>query len=599
MATHPLTRELTIIAQDPSVRRRGRILTTRISVPAEALGAGPRGYRVHIVDYDASANRLYAPLPPKAMGSDTRPVDPYAALAGDTKLSPGAFNRRLLQDPRFHAQNVYAIVMRTLARFERALGRRISWSFGGHQLKIAPHAFADANAFYSPEDEGLFFGYFAGSPRASAVRTTDVVFTCLSHDIVVHETVHAVVDGLRPRLMEPSSPDQAAFHEAFADVVALLAVFSLPDVVREAIRRVAGADRRTLSVAHLTVRALQQGVLFGLGEQFGDALSGVHGSSLRRSVQIRPNPALIHSKRYQEEHDRGELLVAAMLRAFLKVFRARLETLGRDQRGQLPATRIAEEGADIAGRLMTLSIRALDYLPPTDVEFGDFLSAMITSDREIHPDDSRYHMRDALRAGFSDFGIRPASTRGAKDNYGAWRAPEADLSYAGVHRDALQRDPDEVFRFIWENRTELGLCESAYTEVMSVRPCLRVDEDGFTLRETVADYVQILTVRARELESIPIPAPRRGRIRRPRGVSPGRNVRLLGGGALVFDEYGRLKYHIRNSLLNPQKQTRRLRHLAEAGFFDTGRRARGFAALHMKAMRPELPSSRREVEQWR
>jgi hypothetical protein len=31
--------------------------------------------------------------------------------------------------------------------------------------------------------------------------------------------------------VEPSSPDQAAFHEGFADITALLSVFSLKDVV--------------------------------------------------------------------------------------------------------------------------------------------------------------------------------------------------------------------------------------------------------------------------------------------------------------------------------------------------------------------------------
>ena len=248
--------------------------------------------------------------------------------------------------------------MRTLAHVERALGRRVNWSVGGHQLTVAPHAFADANACYSRNDEGLLFGYVAG--------LYGPVFTCLSHDIVVHETTHAIVDGLRPRLMEPSSPDQAAFHEAFGDVVALLSVFSLPAVMSEAIRCAAGSHRRMLHVAHLTLDALQDGILFGLGEQFGDELSGVHGSSLRRSVALRPHRHRLDTEEYQEEHARGEVLVAAMLRAFLTVFGARLASLGRDARGHLPVTRIAEEGADIAGRRPTWRFgRWITRRPPT------------------------------------------------------------------------------------------------------------------------------------------------------------------------------------------------------------------------------------------
>jgi hypothetical protein len=595
------TRELTIVGQDPSVRRGGRILTARIRVPVEDLGAGPRGYRVHVVDYDASSNRLYKPLPRGAMGTTTGPVDPFLQLSG-SGLSASRFNARLLGSPQFHAQNVYAIVMRTLAHFEKALGRRVSWSFGGHQLKIAPHAFAEPNAFYSKLDEGLLFGYFAGPDGP--------VFTSLSHDIVVHETTHALVDGLRPRLMEPSSPDQAAFHEAFADVVALLSVFSVPEIVSEAVRRVARVSSgEMLNVARLTVQALQDGILFGLGEQFGDVLSGVHGASLRRSVRLKPDPELLQRVEYQEEHRRGEILVAAMLGAFLDVFKERLTSLGRDAEGRLPAVRIAEEGADISSRMLTMAIRALDYLPPTDLEFGDFLSALITSDLEIRPDDRRYRVRAALRGSFAAFGIRPTSRYGAGDESGRWEPPDEPgrsrrrrtrlpaLDYRSVHRDALLQDRDEVFRFLWENRRALGLCESAHTVVASVRPCLRVDEDGFTLRETVADYVQILTVRAGEVESIPIPDSK-ARIRRPKGLSPGKTVRLLGGGALLFDEFSKLKYHIRNSLLNPARQTRRLEYLHDAGFFQRRAGVRGLAALHLKGMRPELPAASREARPW-
>src|SRR6185503_2322557 len=109
---------------------------------------------------------------------------------------------RLLRDPSFHAQNVYATVMRTLSRFEFALGRRVRWGFETHQVKVAPHAFADANAFYSSDDEALVFGYFPAGDGT-------MVYSALSHDVVAHETTHALLDGIRHRFLDPSSPDQA------------------------------------------------------------------------------------------------------------------------------------------------------------------------------------------------------------------------------------------------------------------------------------------------------------------------------------------------------------------------------------------------------
>jgi hypothetical protein len=271
--------------------------------------------------------------------------------------------------------------------------------------------------------------------------------------------------------------------------------------------------------------------------------------------------------------------------------------LGLTRGDRLPATRVAEEGADIADRLLTMSIRALDYMPPTDISFGDYISALLTSDLEIRPDDSRYDLRRHLLNGFKDFGFSPASSYAGEA--GRWRPPLEELNYSFVHREPMQRDRDEVFRFLWDNRDALGLCDEAYTEINAVRPCQRVDLDGFTLRETVVDYVQILTVRADELESIRIPETTK-RIRRPPGLDDWQTIRLLGGGALIFSEFGNLKYHVRNAVLNPDRQTSRLAYLAKSGFFQRDPRAeRGFAALHMKGMRPSLPSVTREKRPWR
>jgi hypothetical protein len=55
------TRKLTVIAQDPTIKSGGRILTTQLDVPDEPLLPGPCGYRVHVIDYDASTGVHYKP----------------------------------------------------------------------------------------------------------------------------------------------------------------------------------------------------------------------------------------------------------------------------------------------------------------------------------------------------------------------------------------------------------------------------------------------------------------------------------------------------------------------------------------------------------
>lgn len=571
--------KMRIVAQDPSVLRGGAgsgILTAEVDVPAEQLAPGPRGYRVHVIDYDASSRRLYAPLeyPPARPGAGRWPADPAAPVPDDVVLG----------DPGFHAQNVYAVVMRTLARFEFALGRRVAWGFDspGHQIKVAPHAFADANAFYSRRDEALLFGHF---PSRDGART---VFTCLSHDVVAHETTHALLDGLRKRFMEPSSADQAAFHEGFADVVALLSVFVLPEVVRLLLdrhlaARGQGDPRAPLRAADVTRERLARSVLLAIGEEFGQEMGPVGQSALRHSAGLPPSPAYYTgSAEFEEPHRRGEILVAALMDAFLSVWAHRLEALVGDRSRTVDRTRAAEEGSLVADELLTLAIRALDYCPPVHLEFSTFLSAMRTADREVRPVDDRYRFREHLLGSFRAYGL----THAALDEAGRplpgpeWERARAAFSYDRTRFESMQRDPDEVFRFAWENRAALRLHDAAYTRVLSVRPCVRLaPEDGFALRETVAEVLQQLSLRAGELARHGIP--------KPPDMPDATPIMLLGGVTLVFDEYGRVKYAVGDGVFDParpsvqERQGRRIASLWAHGYFRPGAAAaRRFAAVH-------------------
>jgi hypothetical protein len=552
-----------IIALDPTVKGAdGKILTAEIEIPNEELSAGPRGYRVQVVDYDASNQILYKPAPYRESDLGKVPAHPESSRA-------------------FHARNTYAIVMRILTRFERALGRRAPWSFEGHQLTIAPHAFLDLNAFYSKDDRAIFFGYYPGD--------SGMVFTCLSHDVIAHETTHALVDGIRSNYLRPSSPDQAAFHEAFADVVALLSVLSLRELVSAGLDLTTSLNKNLVRASALSEKALKQGVLLGLAKQVGEAMYGTHGVALRRSIDLPVDKTLKDSEEFQECHRRGELLVAAMLGAFLKVWKNRIDLYGRLQKGMVSRVAVVDAAVETADHLLTMAIRALDYCPPTDLLFNDFLSAMVTADYEMHRDDSRYEYRKCLREAFRDFGFRPASVGADQPEPGLWSPPEGfeGLRYSRTHLESMQHDEDEVFRFLWENRKPLAVDEDAYTNVHDVVPCYRVSSDGFLLHETVATYTQQVRMEARDL--------RRFGLTKPKTMPENTDLTIFGGGTLIFDESGRLKYHVRNRIRSAKRQNQRLDYLWRTG--GLGKRT-AFGALHLDSIlsrhSTQEPSAQRE-----
>lgn len=552
-------RTLTIIAQDPSVHTRtGDIVTGKAEIIAEPLHPGPCGARIKVVDYDVSRDRLYLPRRTGYTSGHTW-TDPFADVSQEV----------LAADPAFHQQNVYAVAMSVLGAFETALGRRANFAFSGHQLHIAPHAFAEANAYYSREDRGLMFGYFPDGDDS-------VVYTCLSHDVVAHETTHALLDGLRPRYIDPSSPDQAGFHEGFADLVALLSVLSqasLIEAVLESARILKGGQKR-VAPEHVDVAHLRESTLLGLAEQMGKAIPNGAATALRRSVALTPHARWHEDPDYEEPHQRGEVLVAAILNAFLAMWSERNRALQSTGGGLIDGARVIEEGATAARNLLTMCLRALDYSPPTDLQFGDYLSALLTADRETVPDDSRYRYREKIRTEFAKWGVKPAS---GQRGDGCWDPFGHHVSHRNIHFTQLQRDADEAFRFLWENFDALKLSPHAYTQVQGVRPIARVAPDGLVVHETVVDYMQILTVRGHELRTLGL--------RRPAEVQTSRSIRLYGGGVLVLDEFGQLKYSIGNNVANVSRQQARLDYLAKSGFFDyrsdTAFSRGYFARLHM------------------
>jgi hypothetical protein len=71
----------------------------------------------------------------------------------------------------------------------------------------------------------------------------------------------------------------------------------------------------------------------------------------------------------------------------------------------------------------------------------------------------------------------------------------------------------------------------------------------------------------------------------PDAIRDWTRIRMFGGGTLIFDEYGQVKYQIANHLLRTaadrKRQEERIRHLHESGYFERpAGAAANFAQLH-------------------
>ena len=149
-------------------------------------------------------------------------------------------------------------------------------------------------------------------------------------------------------------------------------------------------NEKLIADARLERDALKTSILFGLADEMGEEISQIRGQALRRSVELEPGKPFMSMAEFDEPHERGELLVAAIMNAFLDIWLERLASVGFIAKGKRDRSIVIEEGARVAEHLLTMAIRAIDYCPTIDVNFADYLSALLTIDREVVPDDSRY-----------------------------------------------------------------------------------------------------------------------------------------------------------------------------------------------------------------
>lgn len=217
------------------------------------------------------------------------------------------------------------------------------------------------------------------------------------------------------RYIEPTHPDTRAFHEAFADLVALFQHFTFADVLKQQIAKTRG----NLSA---------QNLLGQLAQEFGKAIGSYGG--LRDAIgHTNPNtgkwiphqPTPDEYLNATEFHDRGAVLVAAVFDAFITIYKQRIKCVVRIasggsgilSEGELHPdliNQLADSAAKTASHVLGMCVRALDYCPPIDITFGDYLRSILTADRDIMAEDELDY-RVAFIEAFQKRGIFPKGVK--------------------------------------------------------------------------------------------------------------------------------------------------------------------------------------------
>jgi hypothetical protein len=503
----PERRPLRIFAFDPMPGRAPdqslwRASDNRITIDVvneDNLKPGPQGSRIEVIDYDAPNGCYYTPVD----------LNDQALLMQDG-LEPSE------SDPRFHQQMVYAVAMKVLENFDAALGRKLRFrrqfknkrqriQFENTQLRIFPHAFHGANAFYDSEQVALFFGYFQASRENPGPNLPgQTVFTCLSHDIIAHEMTHSLVDRLRRYFREPSNVDVPAFHEGFSDIVAIFQHFTFPDILRRLIQET-------------QTKLRESEALIQLARQFGYATG--KGSGLRSAVESKPDARLYQTA--LEPHERGSVLVAAVFDAFFMTYQRRIKDLVRiatGGTGRLPegdlhpdlVNRIAQEASHAAQSILSMCIRAFEYLPPVDITFGDYLRALVTTDIEISPSDELCE-RAAMIEGFRVRGIYPDNVTSLAEESLLWERVEErwefspyldkwtkDMIIADAQAFTRNGPPPQYYfpasdfrQWATKNARRLNLDPSLPIEALGFHPSFRVGAQGQLIVERVMQFAQV------------------------------------------------------------------------------------------------------------
>lgn len=247
-------------------------------------------------------------------------------------------------------------------------------------LPVRLNGLVDLNAYY--DRTRLDFGH--------KIVSGDTIYTGESPDIICHELGHAVLDSIRPALFDAESDEVAAFHEAFADISAMLSTLQLQEFRVSVLEETEG---RLQNTSRLSRFAEQLGAAIRTRRPDTvepDCLRNAANSFFYADPRTLPptGPAVSLSS---APHSFSRVFSGA----FLEVLAGMLQIVAK---GQNPTEAELQTVVHFAGRMIAAAVRDAEFQPAF---FAPVARSMIAYDEETH----KRRFRSAILTGFTRKGV--------------------------------------------------------------------------------------------------------------------------------------------------------------------------------------------------
>jgi hypothetical protein len=414
-------------------------LTAGAGIGHTPLGAGPAA-QVNTWEDDPFSEAVATQNPPLATPlSVAAPVNANPLLQTRIlELQQPASGQFPPGTPNFRFWMVTEALARGINFWTSLLPAGTRWSTV-NPMQVTLDAGEDLNAFYSRDDNGLFFFHQTVKNRT--------FFSADSPDIVCHEMGHAILDALKPQLFDAASTQVAAFHESFGDMSAILCALQLPSERQKVLSETQGQLNVTSRLARLA-------------EQLGWAIrqlapTAVDPDCLRNAANrffFRPPaqlpPQAPASQLSSEVHSFSRVFTGA----FLDALAGMLQILGSANDGNLVTASRA---------LGQLLVDGVHTAPVTSAYYSQVAAAMIQADQARNQ--GRYS--PAIRNAFFQRGILSTAAFAALANapvpqseaapaaigamaglpgLGGVGGMQTRLTYNGQEDDGYRRGPEDA-----------------------------------------------------------------------------------------------------------------------------------------------------------